>query len=162
MVTFNLDKLSDSRIFFLGALGATTLGTGPLATWLFAPNTFQHSPVAKLILLALALTVPTVMFASFVIFTAMREKLAADEKARRAVTLGSLACGMSQLIVIAFLPPVDLRAYWATSSTGAVLLSAMVFLVARAAQRDLLRRRRKVRHQRQVERRSRILAEQMG
>lgn len=163
MIHLDLNKVSDSRVFFLGALAATTVGAGSLAQLLFDPARFAVWPVSKIVSVALALTLPIILFAAFVVFTAMREKMPSDEKARRAITVGCAVSGLSQLAVLAmgYNGALSIRDYLAWTSALSIFLAAIVFLMARVALGSRLRDRQARRRRRQADRRVQLLAGQL-
>lgn len=160
MVTLDLNKISDSRIFFLGALVATTVGTGSLAIFLFEPAKLETWPTSKIILVALAITLPVIIFSAFVLFTTMRGKLPSDEKARRAITAACALAGVGQTTVFlfGFRDVNSLRDFLAWSGLGTLAFACVILLLVRWSFRAMVKERIGERTRRRQERRRQVLA----
>lgn len=166
MLNLHLGKVSDSRVFFAGALGADTVCMGTLWIYLLAPTSFDTWTVGKVLLAALAITFPVAMFGALVTLTALREKIPIDDRSRKAILVAIvLHQGAQAVQLINFLVLGNARTlseFFAYSAATVIGLAFVLVAGVWYANSTRLRAAKLRRHARLVDRRRLHLAQQIA
>lgn len=166
MFSLDVSKISDSRVFFIGALLADTACTGSLAVLLFQPASFAVWSASKLLLVALSITMPPILVGAFLILGALREKIPVDERARRAILLGCATHGFAQLCVLMLHFQANkgftLKQYFAWTAMIAMFLALVIAGMALNFRQRRVIAAKTLRKRKQVDRRVALLAPHVG